>query len=377
MIDQSAVILWGIVRECWIILTDSAPYVLLGFVIAALLKAVMPDDVVVRHLGRNGGWSVLKAALLGIPLPLCSCGVIPAAMGLRKQGASRGATVAFLVSTPETGVDSIAITWALLDPLMTVFRPIAAFVSAMLAGALENIFGPKDMEPQTDLSAHAACACDGDCSMQPAAHEHLRQPLVSRLKDSFNFAFIELLSDIGKWLALGIVLAAIVAYAVPDDFFQQHLGGGIIPMLIMLAVGIPLYVCATSSTPLAAALVMKGLSPGAALVFLIAGPATNVATMTVVGKTLGRRSLVIYLTSIAICALGMGMVLDVIYFRLGIRLIPAIAAGGNDGTGRLGIVSSIVLLGLIALSVVVSSRRKSLVDRNSPFGGCGEGQRVV
>jgi len=358
VIDQFAEILWGIVRECRIILTDSAPYVLLGFVIAALLKAVMPDEVVARHLGRNGGWSVLKAALLGIPLPLCSCGVIPAAMGLRKQGASRGATVAFLVSTPETGVDSIAVTWALLDPIMTVFRPIAAFVSSMLAGSLENIFGPKDMERQTDISAHTACACDGGCSMQ-AADEQLRQPLVARLKNSFNFAFIELLSDIGKWLALGIILAGIVAYAVPDDFFQTHLGGGIIPMLIMLAVGIPLYVCATSSTPLAAALVMKGLSPGAALVFLIAGPATNVATMTVVGKTLGRRSLVIYLTSISVCALGLGMILDVIYFRLGIKLIPAIAKGNESGTGWLGIVSSIVLVGLIVMSIAVPTRRQA------------------
>lgn len=352
--ERVAEIVLGILYETWVILNDSAPYILIGFLMAALIKALIPDRLVAEQLGkRNGGAAVIKAALFGIPIPLCSCGVVPAAMGLRKQGASRGATTSFLVSTPETGIDSIAITWALMDPIMTVFRPIAAFVSAMVAGFLENRFGADEAATENDpmvTSASESCCCDGGCAAEPAIAS-ARISFFDRLRGSLRFAFGDLLADIGKWLAVGIILAGIVAYAVPESFFERYLGPGIAPMLIMLVAGIPIYVCATCATPFAAALVLKGLSPGAALVFLISGPATNAATMTVVYKLMGRKSLIIYLTSIAVCALGMGYLLDFVYSGLGIRMVPAIGRGESEGLGWFSIASSVVLVVLIARSL--------------------------
>lgn len=344
----------GMLYESWIILNDSAPYVLLGFLAAALLKAFLPDAIVANQLGGKGGRAVVKAAILGIPIPLCSCGVVPAAMGLRKQGASRGATSSFLVSTPETGVDSIAITWALLDPVMTIFRPVTAFVTAMIAGLMENRFGTPDAPEVKDTITECG-RTDGCCAADEAENQSKR-PLSERLKSSFDFSFGELLADIGKWLLVGIVLAGIVAYAVPDDFFEEYLGHGFVAMLVMLIAGVPLYICATSSTPLAAALILKGLSPGAALVFLIAGPATNAATMTVVYKFLGAKSLGIYLASIAIAALGFGWLLDTFYTTAGIEMIPAISSAESEAPGWFTIATSVILVILIARSIWIEYR---------------------
>ncbi len=359
----------GVLRASWGILNDSAPYVLLGFIAAAIIRAVIPDRLVRRHLGRSGNGGVVKAALFGIPIPLCSCGVLPAAIGLRKQGAGRGATMSFLISTPETGVDSIAITWALMDPIMTVFRPIAAFVTAITAGFLENSFvkgitaAPDRITPAS--TAPVACECAEGCQAAlptPNAHE----PFRDRILESLDYTFGEFLADIGRWLLVGIVLAGIVAHILPPGFFETHLGRGIMPMLIMLVAGVPLYICATSSTPFAAALVLKGLSPGAALVFLLAGPATNAATMAVVLRTLGAKSLAIYLGSIAVCALALGYVLDFIYGALGFSLVPAMGMSGENHVGWFAISCSILLLALVARSLNVErcrNRKSSEIRR--------------
>ncbi len=338
----------GILAETWKILNESSPFILLGFTVAALIKTFIPDSLVARHLGRDGPSSVIKAALFGVPIPLCSCGVVPAALGLRKQGASRGATVSFLISTPETGVDSIAITYALLDPLMTIFRPIAAFVTAVAAGLLENLTS-RDPAPKPEPTV-AGSACDKGCCHAESQHGEAGS-LRKRLQESFRYTFGDLLADIGKWLLIGIVLAGIISYLVPAEFLQEHLGQGFLPMLIMLLVGLPLYVCATSSTPIAAALVLKGLSPGAALVFLLVGPATNVATMTVVGQLLGKKSLVVYLATTAGFALLFGYALDLIYGALGHTIIPRIAGAGPEHSGWLEISLSALLIILVGRSL--------------------------
>ncbi len=344
-------IITGLIEEILHILNESSPWVLLGFTVAALVKAFVPDDLVTKHLGSDGMMSVFKAALFGVPIPLCSCGVVPAAMGLRKQGASRGATTSFLISTPETGVDSIAITWALMDPLMTVFRPVAAFLTALAAGFIENLSSKKsnsNHEPEPEPENDNCCANE-NCATKSSSEQ--KPSFNIRLKDSFEYAFGDLLADIGKWLLVGIVLAGIISYLIPDDFFQNNLGSGIVPMLIMLAIGLPLYVCASSSTPVAAALVLKGLSPGAALVFLLVGPATNAATMTVVAKLMGRRSLVIYLITIAVFALGLGIALDFLYGALGVSLIPRIGEAGEHGVGWFAVMCSVLMIFLIGRSI--------------------------
>lgn len=343
-----------ILRECWIILAESAPYVLFGFFAAGLLKALLPAEAVARHLGKNSLGSVLKASLFGIPLPLCSCGVIPAAVGLRKQGANKGASAAFLVSVPETGVDSIAITWALLDPLMTLLRPMAAFFTATVTGLLINRL-PEESAPAGNEQDGSGDSC---CVSAPSP----RLPLAARLRAGLGYAFGELLEDIGRWLLLGIAIAGVIAFLLPDDFFARFFGSEILSLFIMVAVGIPLYICASASTPVAAALVLKGLSPGAALVFLLAGPATNAATIAIVNRFWGRRATAVYIASIAGCSLLVGWLTNRIYAWSGADITRWMTKAGDEAISPWSIASGVLLLLLLA--------RAFLPDRKA---GCGCG----
>ena len=334
----------GILTECWKILLESSPYMLFGFLGAGLLKAFLPEEAVARHLGASSTGAVLKASLFGIPLPLCSCGVIPAAVGLRKQGASKGASAAFLVSTPESGVDSIAITWALLDPVMTVVRPLAAFFTATVTGLLINRL-PEETAPVVPAEASASgCGCSGGCSGSTAP---VKPPLGQRLRDGLSYAFGELLADIGRWLLLGILVAGVLAWWLPDDFFARHLGSEFSSLLIMLVIGIPLYICASASTPVAAAMVLKGLSPGAALVFLLAGPATNAATITVVTRFWGRRATVVYLAAIAGCSLLLGWLLNRFYAWTDLDISRWVTDFRHEEASLPAVAAALLLLGLI------------------------------
>ncbi|MDD3311489.1 SO_0444 family Cu/Zn efflux transporter [Pseudodesulfovibrio sp.] len=330
--------------ESWRVLVEAAPYVLFGFFVAGLLKAFVPDSFMAAHLGGNGLGSVVKAALLGVPLPLCSCGVLPAALGLRRQGAGRGAATAFMIATPETGVDSMAVTWALIDPLMTVIRPVAALVTAVSAGWLVNVFPEKEPAPPPLAAPVASCGCQ-DCGC--GGNDPAAPTFAARFRSGMAFAFGEMIGDIGRWLLLGVVVAGVIGAAVPDDLLSSFAGGPL-SYLVMLGVALPLYVCATASTPIAASLLLKGISPGAALVFLLAGPATNGATVTVMLKTLGRRATALYLASIVTCSLGLAFVVDRLYAALGLDIRAAVAEAGETLPHWAGVASALVLLGLVA-----------------------------
>ncbi len=316
-------------REAWALLLESSVYVLFGLLISGLLRVFLSPHTVATHLGKGRFRSVFKAALLGIPLPLCSCGVLPAAAGLRKQGANRGATSAFLISTPESGVDSIAITWALLDPIMTVARPVAAFTTATAAGITENLFGAdrENNEIIPDLRCPVDACCDGkDCPPEEHARHHT---FFEKILAGLRFALTDVWGDIASWFFVGLLLAGAITALVPEEVMGRFLGGGVTSMLLMLAVGIPLYVCATASTPIAAALILKGVSPGAALVFLLAGPATNVTSLTVLVGVLGKRATVIYLAMIALFAVLFGLAVDWIYASLGISAQAMLGQAGE------------------------------------------------
>lgn len=332
----------GIANECWQIFVEAAPFVLFGFFAAGLLKVLIPEKVIVKHLGGNGFRSVFKASLFGIPLPLCSCGVIPVAVGLRKQGASKGATASFLVSVPETGIDSIAITWALLDPLMTIIRPVSAFLTALTTGVFINLL-PEEPPRPSDRSV-SGCCLKTPSDENSSTH---KKPLLQKLKDGVVYAFTDLLKDIGGWFLLGILIAGIISYFVPVDFVDRFLGGEYSSLLIMLVVGIPLYICASASTPIAAALVLKGLSPGAALVFLLAGPATNAATMTVVAKHLGKTATVVYVAAIALCSLTAGWLVNRIYAWLSIDIQDWASHLVHGEESWIYLASAFVLTGLL------------------------------
>lgn len=310
MMDISGLII-EILAAAWHVLEDSAVFLLFGFLLAGVIKVAMPMGFVERGLGGRSVRSVLRAALIGIPLPLCSCSVVPTAIALRKEGAGKGATSAFLVSTPETGVDSISISYALLDPVMTVFRPVAAFITAFVAGVMEIVAG-KETEIPNGVSACEDGCCSDECQTgeKPSngrkAYEGLR------------YAYVELMDDLAGWMVIGFLVSGVIMVAIPDGFFAGTLNGGLPAMLVMLIAGIPMYICATSSTPIAAAMILKGLSPGAALVFLLAGPATNIGTIMLLRKFMGARSVWIYLASIAVTSIALGFTLDGLYMWLSV-----------------------------------------------------------
>ena len=339
-------VLLNIFKESWQLLEGASLYILFGIIVAGLMRVFLNPGVVSRHLGGGRFKSVFKAALLGIPIPLCSCGVLPAAASLKKQGANRGATTAFLISTPESGVDSIAITYAMLDPVMTVARPAAAFATAMVAGIAENALGGEDehTEPPPDLSCPVDNCCDGlDCS--PTEHKK-HHSFREKLTVGFDYAFGELWKDIAIWFLGGILLAGLITTLIPSEIMIKHLGGGLPAMLIMLAAGIPLYICATASTPIAAALILQGVSPGAALVFLLSGPATNITSLTVLLGILGKRASVIYLVSIALVSVACGLILDQVYGFFGISAQAIVGQAAEIFPRWLQIVAAIAVLAL-------------------------------
>lgn len=272
------------------LLLDMSLWLLLGFLIAGLLHVFFPEGKIQRLLGRGNTQSVFRAAAMGVPLPLCSCGVIPAGVSLYKNGASQGASVSFLISTPQTGVDSILVTYSMLGLPFAFLRPVIAFITGIVGGMITNHM--EKATPSGSLPEYTG-------KVQSVATE----PALVRL---FRYAFYEFLSDIAKWLVIGLLVAALIAVVIPDDFFANQFHNSFVDMLIILLVSLPMYICATSSVPIAAVLFAKGLSPGAVLVFLMAGPASNAATIAVIRKVFGNRTFLIYFFTLVISSLAFG-----------------------------------------------------------------------
>ncbi len=289
----------GILWNIWFTAREMAPYLLFGFAAAGALSVAASPETVRRHLGGRGLWPVVKASAFGVPLPLCSCGVIPVGASLRRHGATRGATAAFLLSTPQTGVDSIMVTWSLLGPAIAIFRPIAALLTGILGGWLVDTAEGRDAADHKEDTP----VCENECC-RPTARRH---PLAQALRH----AFVVLPADVARPMVVGLALASLIGALVPPGFFAgTALGGGWTGMLLMMAVSVPLYVCATGSVPVAAALMLKGVSPGSAMVFLMTGPATNAATIATIWKLLGRKTAAVYLGVIVVGALLSGWLLD-------------------------------------------------------------------
>ena len=347
-----------LVAEAWSILREASVFLLLGFVLAGIFGVLVPAALLTRYLGRGKIRSVLWASAIGTPLPLCSCGVIPAAIGLSRRGATRGATVSFLISTPEIGVDSIAISYALMDPIITVIRPVAAFITGAVAGIATNFLGgerapdgagaPDDAPPEVGdpraLVTEPWRGGPGNAGGRLAAAR-------STIRRVFGYGFNDLLDETAHWLVLGIGLAAIVSVLLPASAVEQYLGNGFVTMLAMLAIGIPMYTCASASTPIAAALVLKGLSPGAALVFLLSGPATNLGSIVVLLKFLGRRVVAIYLLSIAVVSLAAGYALDWIYRAWHISPVATFGKAADVVPEPVKVASAVLMLALLARSL--------------------------
>lgn len=337
------------------ILGESAPYLILGFALAGVLHVILARfPGITARLTRPGRRSVLYGALIGVPMPLCSCSVLPAALALRRNGASKGATASFLVSVPETDIVSMLITYALIGPVMAVYRPIAAIISALSTGlAVDALLDRKDATQPAQALSDASCHC-GD---EGAAPHPATTPL-PWWKRAFNYGFIEIFDDIILQLLLGIGLAALIGVWLPAIDAGSVGSNAALQYLAMAAIGIPLYVCAAASTPIAAGFIAGGISPGAALVFLLAGPATNVASLVVLRGTFGLKFLVTYLVSIAVTSVGLGVLFDALIGSLALPpIVPAIDA--HDGVGTF----QLVAIGVFVLLVAASLRRTRSLQR--------------
>lgn len=318
---------------------EMAPYLLLGFLVAGLLYAFVPGEFYRKHLSRPGAWAVIKAALIGVPLPLCSCGVLPTAVSLRRNGASRGAATSFLIATPQTGVDSIAATYSLLDLAFAIIRPAAALLTAFIGGMVVS----KIDEKAADVS------CDVDTIDAPQA-----LGFMAKLKAALRYGFVDMVQNIGRWLLIGLAIGAAITVFVPDGFFTFFAGYPLLAMIAVVIVAVPMYVCSTGSIPIALSLMLKGLSPGAAFVLLMAGPAANFASLIVVGKSLGRKAVIAYVATIVLGAIGVGLCIDYLmpasWFPL--PMTAGMTAHCHLHIGLFPAICSVLLAGLIIYAFI-------------------------
>ena len=321
------------------VVCEMAPYLLLGLLIAGILHVFVPQGFYRKYLSKDNKWAVLWAALLGVPLPLCSCGVIPTAVGLRNEKASKGAVASFLIATPQTGIDSILATFSLMGLGFAIIRPAAALVTGVCGGLLVNRLVPED-----DVAVSSGCSCNVETG--------------NRLWRVLKYAYFKMIQDIGGRLVIGLLVAALIQVAIPDEFFLHFGKEPLLQMLVILIVAVPMYICSTGSIPVAAALMMKGLSPGAALVMLMAGPAVNLASILVVRKALGRRFTWIYLLVIV----GFSVLFGLLVNAVGITVRPmadaepCCATAALPGTFKLICASMLTLLILFALAMKLFER---------------------
>lgn len=355
-----------LLNNIWSVYLDTATWLLVGLMAAGFVKAFIPEDAMKKWLGGSGLSAIGRASLFGAPLPLCSCGVLPAALGLRRAGASKEATVSFLISTPETSIDSVAVTYALMGPLMAIYRPFAALASAFITGIMVAFVKDEPKSPETIISTEEiTVSCCGNKSEISGCSEPVKSTAESsccgsalseevsklnKLKQALYFAGAELLDDISKWMAFGIIFAGFMVTVIPEGWLAQW-GHGFLAMMVMLLVGIPMYICASASTPVAAGLLVAGVSPGAVLVFLLVGPATNIAGLMLVKQELGSKVTLIYLTGIAFVSVIMGLLLEWLLTNFQLEIETSMQQQTGILPYELSLFSAILLLVLVVPAI--------------------------
>ncbi len=371
------------VHEFITLFSEMAPFLLLGFLLAGILHVWVPNRIYVPKISKPNFASVLWAALFGVPLPICSCGVIPTAIALRREGASKGASVSFLISTPATGVDSILATYSLLGLPFAILRPIAAFVTAMFGGVLTNVASRnesagiavaehKEHHDHHEHHDHDHCGCgDHDhCGCGASADATTeKKSFVQKVGETIEYGLVNMVGDVSKWLMIGLLLGALISAFVPNELFLALREYPILGMVCVLLLAMPMYTCATGSIPLALALVAKGITPGAALVLLMAGPATSIASMLVVGKAFGKRTLAAYLFSIAFGAMFFGFIVDTFFMDSFLSAMLPQGAAECHGHGALG-VFDYICAGLLAVFMIYAKLVHKGCDGHC---GCGCG----
>ena len=334
-------------------LNGMSPYLLLGFLIAGLLHAFVPSTIYSRYLAGTGFRPVLTAALFGVPLPLCSCGVLPTAVALRRSGASRAASTSFLIATPQTGVDSIAATYSMMGLPFAILRPVAALVTSLAGGLAVGHWERKgaldDVRDDADYE-----------------FSELPRGLWNKIVETLKYGFFDMMQSIGRWLLIGLVVATLITVLLPDDFFSTYARWPLLNMFIIVLVAVPMYVCATGSIPIAAALMLKGMTPGCALVLLMAGPAANLASMFVVNNAFGRKATIVYLLSIIGGAMGFGALVD--YWpglrEVFVNALPCHVMRHHMSVSWFNTVCSILLLSMIVIALGAKYRNSYQIKHN-------------
>ena len=344
-------------NEIVTLVNSMSPYLLLGFFLAGMMHAFIPNYLYHKYLSKNSFQSVLNAAMLGIPLPLCSCGVIPTGMSLHKEGASNGAVVSFLIATPQTGVDSILATYSLMGLPFAIIRPIAALFTALLGGTFANCMN-------LPVAKHDAAATCSSCSCTAS-----KEPFMKRFVTGLKYAFVDMMQDIGRWLVLGLIVAGLITVYVPDSFFELFKDNSFASIFLVLLCAIPMYLCSTGSIPIAVALMMKGLSPGTALVLLMAGPAVNVASILVVNKVLGRKTMLVYIASIVCGAILFALGID--FFLPREWFLDPLKVSGVCTHSSISIFNW-VCSGLLALLLLNALVRRYLIKQEEPVESAPE-----
>ncbi len=332
------------------IFLDMSLYMLIGMILTGVLSVVMKKQTVAKHLGEGSRFAALKAAAFGVPLPLCSCGVLTTTTYLSQSGASTSAVMAFLISTPQTGVDSMIATFGMMGIVFAVYRPVAAFISGVAGGALiQRIAGNRKIEEIEEHDGHDEC-CSGGCSCDNGQKALSFKEKLIKMAD---YAFVDFVDDVSVHFVIGLIIAALITVIIPTGFFESlHISSGILAMLVMLLVGLPMYICSTSSIPIALVLLAKGISPGAAFVFLFAGPATNAASLAVLSKTLGKKTVAVYLAVTAVSAVGFGLLLDEIISWLSLPMPEFSLQAAVQSESTLKIISGVIFGGLILRSLI-------------------------
>lgn len=354
----------------WNVLSLMAPYLLLGFAISFLLARLLSMRWVQNHLGRDGALPVIKASLLGVPLPLCSCGVLPVAFSLSRSGASKGATVSFLASTPQIGVTSILATWSILGPVITFMRMAAAFLSGITAGLLTNLFN-RGTPPATPPTAPTCPKCKPPepapkpaCPKCAAPEEPSGTPAQKTWGEAFRHAFITLPGDMAKTFLVGVFLTALLTVLIPENRLQEYLPPGILSYFAALLIGLPIYTCSTAAVPIAALLIHAGVSPGAAFVFLVAGPATNMVVLTTLWRELGRAASLCFIAGITINALAGGFIVDTLLLPyLPQNILGADACCSIPESSPLPAAAAVLLLAIFAIPLLTPLLRRLKPNR--------------
>ncbi len=341
--------------EIYILFIEMAPYLMIGLAFVAILNIYMTKEFVKKQIGKDSIWSIFKAALFGVPLPLCSCGVIPTTVYMADSKASKGAVTSFLISTPQTGIDSIIATYGMMGPVFGIFRPISALIMGILGGLFINVTNKEKAKPEKkklslDVITAPPKMVDGKANI----------PFSKKAKTSLKYAFADFLDDIVVEFLIGLVIAGAITYFLPTEFLEgTGLKSGILGMIVMILIGVPMYVCATASIPIAVSLILKGFSPGVAFVFLAVGPATNAASIGILSKSLGKKLISYYLFAMIIMSIGFGYLLDFVFNYLEIYPQKQLATHAHhEHSGLIPYEIQIVLAAIFTILVVSSLYRK-------------------